>query len=55
MCNINIRCNTYIRLFVNECNVLFLIPTYFPTDLPTTTPVVYPIYDFPETLSVKTA
>ena len=33
----------------------FCITTYFPTDLPTTIPVVYPIYDFSENLSIKTA
>ena len=33
----------------------FLITTYFPTDLSTTIPVMYPIYDFSGNLSVKTA
>ena len=36
-----------IRLCVDYCNMLFkCIPNYFPTDLPTTIPVVYPIYEF---------
>ena len=29
------------------------IPTYFTTDLPKTTPVVYPIYDFPKIWASK--
>ena len=49
------RFNLYIRLCVNECNMIFLIPTYFPTDLPTIIPFVYPIYDFSKNLSAKTA
>ena len=41
---------------VNECNMLFFIITnYFTTDLPTTIPVVYPIYNFSDFLSIKTA
>ena len=47
LCNSTKKCNTYIRLCVNEYNMIYLfISTYFSPDLSTTIPVVYPIYDF---------